>query len=206
VNLLTLEKLRSVPSGYRQLVALDRLHDIRTGGDVEFLYADALLGAREEFGDGLDQSGPLQPFAQTGDGNRWSWSESTSGENSVPEIWLHEIYRVSRHAPTFETFLYRSALEDAGGCWGIEAQELPSILLGHAEILADLEAPALAEDLQALSRRPILDQAIEEVRRHGIQQIGVISEVEARDRIRKFLGEVYLEGDYHFSLRSSEKP
>lgn len=204
VTLPVLERLNSVPSAYRKLVEMEILHDLTPCGDVEFLFADALFGAREHF-DAVASNPHLQPFAQTAGGDLWCWTSFRTGHSIEPEILQVCDWRVVVYAPTFQTFLFRSALEDASGRWDVDSDELPQRIRHMAKILRVVESHELAADLESISREPIADRTPEVVRRHGYQWLGLVNESDARQKIDQRLGGEYLDSKHGCEFLQSGK-
>jgi len=204
VTLAALEVLTSVPSAYRRLVELDLLHDFSPGGDVEFLSGDALVSVRQHV-EVVAQNGHLQPFAQTACGDLWCWTTFRTGISSDPEILLVEdsLKRVVVYAPSFQSFLYRGALEDASGRWEIAPDELPSKISEVAEILRRIDFVSMADDLDAISLRPVQDYTPVRLRAHGLRLLGLLPEEEVQERINRFLIGDHLQKHTYDFLRSA---
>jgi len=193
VTVQVLDQLPCVPSAYRKMVELDILHGFRCCGDVSFLYADDLFGARQHL-EGQVKVFDLQPFAQTAGGEFWCWTSLRTGLLQEPEIleFDESTKFVHLYAPNFPTFLYRTALEDASGQWQIKPDELPSDIASMGKVLRKVGAAELGDDLEALSLRPVLDYTPESYRSHGLQLRGLLSQEEVQNRIRQFLGKEFL--------------
>jgi len=147
-----LDQLENVPVGYRILVAQDQLHEIRLGGDVEFFYSDEIDDYRSDHQVLMDQR-HMEPFARTAGGDIWCWTSFRREPGAEPEILLFEdsLGVIVVYAPSFQHFLYRSALEDAWGKWLHEDDSLAELLIQVGQTLQRLDATELGADLISLA-------------------------------------------------------
>jgi hypothetical protein len=193
-----LERLVSVPAAYRKLVELNIVPYFSACGGVEFLNAEFIFAARQH-SQIVETTLHLQPFAQMGSGEVWCWTAFRTGASGEPEILLIEDRRVVVYAPSFQSFLYRSALEEATGRWEREPKELRQKILAMAKILRQVEAVTLADDLGALGARPVKDYTPERLRGQ-LQFLGLLSEEEVQERIRYFLGADFLQQEHGYDF------
>jgi len=195
-----LERLVSVPAAYRKLVELNIVPYFSACGSVEFLNAEFIFDARQQ-SEIVERTLHLQPFAQTGSGDVWCWTAFRTGASGEPEVLLIDdsFKQVVVYAPNFQTFLYRSALEDASGRREIAPDELPPKILGMAKILRQINAVKLADDLDAIGARPVKDYTPERLRGQ-LRFLGLLSEEEVQERIKRFLGPEFLQQEHGYDF------
>jgi hypothetical protein len=196
-----LERLVSVPSAYRKLVELNIVPYFSACGDVEFLNAEFIFDARQH-SEIVETTLHLQPFAQTGSGDVWCWTAFRTGPSGEPEILLIDdsSERVVVYAPNLQSFLYRTALEDASGRWRILPDELPPTIRAMAKLLRQVDAVALANDLDTLTDRPVKDYTPDRRRGHGLQFLGLLGEEEIQERLKQFLGDEFLDQEHNYAF------
>jgi len=133
------------------------LHQFPTCGDVDFYLRDEVLSPFVDVFKLASELQPIQRFACTAGGDFWCWKSLTNGLKLEPEILLIEpsLHRVAIYSPTFETFLYRTALEDASGRWGIASDELIERIVSMSDGLRKVGIVELADDLKEVAGLPI---------------------------------------------------
>lgn len=186
----TLEKLRDVPTTYRKLVTLDILDDLPSCGDVEVFRSDRLFYQRELF-ETLKENPHLQPFAKTAGGDTWCWTAFRREPDQEPEILLIEDpWRVTLHAPSFEKFMYRTALEDAVVAPSISGNVPAKRVAQMASYMRKLGCVVLAEDLEEIVKRaPKVGAGLPPALINGEQMMS---------RLVQFIGDPYVDrDDYH---------
>jgi len=202
VTVSDLERLRDVPASYRELVRLQLLHDFRPCGDVFFLLGKLLCAAGSDPEEAAWAYPHLQPFAQTCGGDYWCWTSLRTGPAHEPEI-LHidpSSRWVKLFAPTFETFLYRTALEETADEREAEQKGLRRRILETVSILRNVDAAALADDLELLANRTIQDYTPSNLRSCGLKLMGFLSAEEARERITRFVGSNYVDASFGYDF------
>ncbi len=189
----TLKKLTSVPGAYRSLVERDVLYEVPECGDFGFLSEADVLTIRENYYDLIKDNTHLQPFAKAWDGALWCWTSFRCGSSAEPEILNIDLYEtVIVYAPTFETFLYRTALEDAYGRWLVQPERLGQKIQAMAKVLRGVHAAELADDLDHLVSQPIADYTPRSMATGTDRWFGFLSQSDADRRIETFLGSAYL--------------
>ena len=190
MNKIDSSNLASAPRGYSHMVATQRISEIRMCGDVDFL-PTPMIERRTDF-EALACFPDLQPFATSAGGDLWCWSTSLSGDQ--PRIFYVEYWGSSRpYAPSFETFLYRTCLEDASGRWLNDEDELREKIRTISAILRELDQPELASDMEETSNLAYHDTGTDEHKRLGIISWGMLSVEQCRERIATYLGTEYLD-------------
>ncbi len=132
----------------------------------------------------LEELPELFPFAKGAGGNLWCWTIREPESDNSPITHVENWGEPTEYSPTFETFLYRTALEDASGRWITD--DLPRKLRSIASILSQLNALPLADDLAEAASRKVLDAPGRNESR------GVLTIQDCRERIREHLGVKYL--------------
>ena len=194
VTSTVLNSFPSVASAYRQLVERDAIeYDIPSCGDFLYLNAHQIARGREEFPP-VRENPHLVPFAQDSSGSLWCWTSFRSGPNSEPEIlWIDYYGAIVVYAPTFPTFLYRAALEEASDQSFDEGNYLSKKINAMAAVLLSIGVPELADDLAMLAIRPLSDFTLPGARD---KCFGLLTELETRLRIERYLGASYLSQRY----------